>query len=224
VRAHTEKVNPPRALWVPFELGRPLGAPGDPAFQMKVLRALLALFARDSGPVLAEFTEDAPGSAPGDISGWVCPVNLAPPSEAPPEGRRAEVAREIESLMPWYALAVERRGRSAVGLSGLAVEEAVRFVAAFIQDQTIANPCPDLALPQALKFATDDIKAWYLEAATAQPGAGGGGVLRDWFWKETAAGRMLLDLCALCRGIDNPGMQLLGHKSLVPRSHEHLVA
>jgi hypothetical protein len=221
VREHTAKVNPPRALWVPFELGRPLGAPDDPAFQRKVLEALLALFARESGPVLEEFAEDAPGSAPGDMSGWVCPVNLAPPAETS-EGRRAEVAREIESLMPWYALAVERRGRNAMGLSGLAIEEAARFIAEFVADQAVANPCPDIALPQALKFAADDLKAWYLEAATAQPGSGDGGALRDWFWAETAAGKLLLELREVCRGLDNPGMQLLGEKALVPRSHEHL--
>ena len=42
IRLHTEKIRPPRALWVPFELGRPLGVPDDPAFQTRVLRALLA--------------------------------------------------------------------------------------------------------------------------------------------------------------------------------------
>lgn len=222
MREHTEKVNPPRALWVPFELGRPLGAPDDPAFQTKVLRALLALFEREAGPVLAEFPEDAPAGAPGDMSGWVCPVNLTPPADMAPEGLRAAVAREIESLMPWYALAVERRGRTTVGLSGLAIEEAARFVAEFIEDQTIANPCPDLALPQALKFAADDLKAWYLEAATARPGPSTGRALGDWFWTETAAGQMLLELREVCRGLDSPGMQLLGEKALVPRSHEHL--
>jgi hypothetical protein len=32
IRLHTEKVRRPRALWVPFELGRPLGAPRNEAF------------------------------------------------------------------------------------------------------------------------------------------------------------------------------------------------
>ena len=30
VREHTETTHPPRALWVTFELGRPLGVPDDP--------------------------------------------------------------------------------------------------------------------------------------------------------------------------------------------------
>jgi hypothetical protein len=207
---------------VPFELGRPLGAPDEPEFQTRVLRALLALFERESGPVLEEFPEDAPGGASDDMSGWVCPVNLPQPDAA--DSPRAAVAREIESLMPWYALAVERRGRTTVGLSGLAVEEAARFLGEFIADQTIASPCAGLKTPQALKFAADDLKAWYLEAATARPGPSTPKALADWFWTETAAGQMLLDLREVCRGIDTPAMQLLGHKALVPRSHEHLTA
>ena len=42
VRHHAERIRPPRALWVPFELGRPLGAPDEPDFQKRVLRAALA--------------------------------------------------------------------------------------------------------------------------------------------------------------------------------------
>jgi len=32
VREHAEAIRAPRALWVPFELGRPLGAPNEAAF------------------------------------------------------------------------------------------------------------------------------------------------------------------------------------------------
>ena len=31
IREHTERIRPPRALWVPFELGRPFGVPHDAA-------------------------------------------------------------------------------------------------------------------------------------------------------------------------------------------------
>jgi len=43
IRAQTENTKPPRALWVPFELGRPLGPPSDPAFQKRVILAALRL-------------------------------------------------------------------------------------------------------------------------------------------------------------------------------------
>ena len=52
IRLHTEKVRPPRALWVPFELGRPLGAPNDQAFQTRVIAAALGLLEAASGPVV----------------------------------------------------------------------------------------------------------------------------------------------------------------------------
>ena len=225
VREHTERIKPPRALWVPFQLGRPLGAPDDPAFQTRVLHAALALFAAPAGPVIGDFAEDAPGADPDDYSGWVCPVNLpAPPADAAePDSLLAQVRGEIDSLAPWYDLARERRGRTTVGVSGMSVADAAAFLTRFLDDQGIESPDPAMSAPHAAKFAADDLKAWYLEGATARPGANGSAPLNDWFWGETAAGRLLLTLSAVCRAVDAPVMQWLGHKSLVPRSHEHLV-
>ncbi|HVH82241.1 MAG TPA: selenoprotein B, partial [Stellaceae bacterium] len=37
IRPQAENTRPPRALWVPFELGRPIGPPSDPAFQKRVI-------------------------------------------------------------------------------------------------------------------------------------------------------------------------------------------
>ena len=65
IREQTAAIRPPRALWVPFMLGRPFGAPNAPDFQRKVLRALLALFERSAGPVLEDFPEDAPRMSRG---------------------------------------------------------------------------------------------------------------------------------------------------------------
>ena len=43
IRPQTERTKPPRALWVPFELGRPFGPPSDPAFQKRVVVSALRL-------------------------------------------------------------------------------------------------------------------------------------------------------------------------------------
>lgn len=43
LRGVTEKVNPPRSLWVPFPMGHPLGRPREPALQHRVIGAVLAL-------------------------------------------------------------------------------------------------------------------------------------------------------------------------------------
>jgi len=222
VREHTAKINPPRALWVPFELGRPVGPPDEPAFQRRVLEAALGLLEAEAGPLLQDFPEDPPGGASGDYSGWVCPVNLAPPAPAA-AGTAAPVLAEIAQLRPWYQAGLDRRGRTTVGVSGLSIEDAARLLAGFLDDPAIASPRADLALPQALKFASEDLKAWYLEAATAKPGPSDSKVLNDWFWNETATGALALKVAAACRKSDVPALKVLGERSLVPRAYWPLI-
>ncbi len=57
LREVAERVRPPRALYVPFPLGRPLDAPGEPRRQHAVIEAALRVLERPgtSGPVLADF-------------------------------------------------------------------------------------------------------------------------------------------------------------------------
>lgn len=57
LREVAEKVRPPRALWVPFPHGFPLGRPGDPALQRRVIDAALRLLEDPTltPPVLREF-------------------------------------------------------------------------------------------------------------------------------------------------------------------------
>jgi hypothetical protein len=43
LREVAQRVRPPRALFVPFPHGYPLGAPGDPALQHRVLEAALEM-------------------------------------------------------------------------------------------------------------------------------------------------------------------------------------
>jgi len=76
IREHTETIKPPRALWVTFELGRPLGVPNDAMFQTRVLLAALKLLEAPSGPLIDDFPEDVPAAAEG-ISALACPLKLA---------------------------------------------------------------------------------------------------------------------------------------------------
>ena len=62
VREHTETIRPPRALWVTFELGRPLGIPDDAPFQRRVVKAALDLLARTDGPLIADYPEHVDGA------------------------------------------------------------------------------------------------------------------------------------------------------------------
>ena len=55
LREITEKIEPPRALFVPFPLGYPLGEPHNPELQKRVMRAAFALLSRTDVPVLEDF-------------------------------------------------------------------------------------------------------------------------------------------------------------------------
>jgi hypothetical protein len=57
LREITSVIRPPRALFVPYPMGFPLGAPNDPALQHRVIAASLALLERTDVPVLESFTE-----------------------------------------------------------------------------------------------------------------------------------------------------------------------
>lgn len=56
LREITEKIRPPRALFVPFPLGYSLGEPNNPDLQTRILRAAFALLPRTDVPVLEEFS------------------------------------------------------------------------------------------------------------------------------------------------------------------------
>ncbi|MBI4184473.1 MAG: hypothetical protein HY521_10790 [Proteobacteria bacterium] len=222
IRVHSEKIRPPRALAVPFELGRPLGTPDDPGFQKRVLRAALALLEAGEGPVLADFPERPPGPAP-DLTGWACPINLARPAEtlSGPERLARALAEEVGRLGTWHAISRERRGRTTVGVSGLEIDAIARFLAAFVGDPATPSPRADRSLAVMLKTASEDLKAYYLEAATAQPGAAPSRALEDWFWGETTAGRVLLALKGACARCPDEAVQRLGPRLVVPHTQKH---
>ncbi|MCY4230237.1 MAG: hypothetical protein OXF26_05000 [Alphaproteobacteria bacterium] len=219
VHEHAEAIGNPRTLSVPFELGRPLGAPDNPEFQLEVLRAALHLLDRPVGPVLEEFPDLAP--EPADYEGWACPISLPRPETAPDGSHERRVVDEIARLRPWWDLATERRGRTTVGAGGGDIEEAARIVCRYADGAEGDDPGPERTLSRALKLACDDLMAFYTEAATAQPGGATSQDLSDWFWGETAAGRALLALCQRAVSEDDKGMQLLGSLLILPRSQAH---
>ena len=224
MRLHTEKVGPPRALWVPFELGRPLGAPDEPDFQKRVIVDALSLLARTDSPVLEDFPDDAPaGATAEDDEGWVCPISLPAPDQ--PDDPNQAVLDEIEALRSWYDLAVDRRGRTAVGTSGMSMEDVVRYFAAWIGGETPDNPIEGNDDPTTLRLACDDLKAYYTESAAAQPGRSGVSAssedLQNWLWTETLGGNLILQLKEALSGNENQMVAVVGQALLVPYQHAH---
>ena len=110
VRPQAERTRPPRALWVPFELGRPFGPPSDPAFQKQVILAALRLLEAEAGPVLlADFPEDDPREAPDPR--WRPPIGATGSGEPLADALIAEAA----ALAGPYARSCAERGRTTVG-------------------------------------------------------------------------------------------------------------
>jgi hypothetical protein len=226
VREHTEVIHPPRALWVPFILGRPLGTPNDAQFQCRVLLAALQLFEEPSGPILRDFPEDAPDCARDEEEdGAACPVNFSRP---PPtgEGQHAlahALAQEIAQLQPWHDLALRRRGGGTSGLSGLTPEAAGAFIVAFLGAREPQNYRPEQALGLSLKHACDDLRAFYEEAATAQPGELSAEELENWYYFGTVAGEVLRELRRVCVNSDDKSIRLFAELTLLPRGVVHKV-
>ena len=134
IRPQTEKTKPPRALWVPFELGRSFGPPGDPTFQKRVILDALQLLEREQGPVvIADFPDDDPRARP-DIA-WHPPVLPAVPGGASNDVLAARLEAEIERLREAHQRWIAQHGRTTVGLSGLSMTDCGRYVADWLRGE-----------------------------------------------------------------------------------------
>ena len=214
VRYQMEQVRPPRGLWTPFELGRPLGEPEDPAFQRQVLMQALGLLDRMDGPVILEdFPNDPPGWS--DLPGWQPPIEAAAAQGLEAEPLVARFAAELEQIRPFWEAAQARYGRTAVGLSGQAPGSWPGFALAILRGELpTAPPLDTTAL--AARFMCDDIKAMYSEAAQAAGPAPASRQIDDWFWRATVAGQLLLALRAAAMASSNRALSTVGGRFVVP--------
>lgn len=168
-RGFTEIVKPPRALWVPFPFGRPLGAPNNKEIQRKVLFTAFDLLKRDRGPVLEDLTLteaedhlDAKHQKIGQSCGPKgCNFDDALSSEAP-ASTSIDIAEETPRPIPEYdgdfaAVCTEIRalkdhhrdylakfdGRTQVGYSGAdpeTIEKVAENLDRFIRREPLTIP------------------------------------------------------------------------------------
>jgi len=220
VRENTEHLRPPRFLWVPFELGRPLGAPDNVEFQTRVLRHALSLFEKAGPPpLMEEFPEDAPGGG-ADLTGWTCPISLPSPAAENTTGRLASVLLEIERLAPWHQVCMERRGRTSTGILEVEISAVARFLNETF-NEVPASPKVGLPVGEAFRQACEELKTFYMEAVTAKPGGASSRDLADWFWGSTAAGKLLLDLQPVALKSVDAGIRRVAETQMVPRLQKH---
>ncbi|MDE2744833.1 MAG: hypothetical protein OXI41_02445 [Chloroflexota bacterium] len=208
IRKHPEGMKPPRSLWVPFPLGRPLGAPDQPEFQRNVLLSALRLLESATATTIADYPHDAPIS--GDDP-WACAIMITPPEPAnETEALRGQLIEEVRQLEPWHNESRKRRGRTTVGISGASLEQ-VESLAALLADFATGAESSDgeidwnHPMPMRLKFASDDLRAFYHEAATAQPDASypTDADLNDWLFNQTLLGTVLRQIVGRMRESDD---------------------
>ncbi len=182
VRNVAERMHPPRALHCEFPLGRPLGRPGDPEFQQRVLAAAFALLEQPDGPVLEDFP-DAIESAGGEP--LACPM---PPRYDPSLPAAVDEARALRDA---WDRSFAATGRTTVGrcLDADGIPDALAALVKISQ----GTDWKQAGLPGSPIEIAHDVRSYYQELAVElASGPPGPWAVERWFYDETEAGRVLL--------------------------------
>jgi hypothetical protein len=189
IREHTEKVKPPRALWVPFPFGLPVGHPENATEQRSVLDAVLALIDEPDVPVLHDFDGEL---APGETG---TSIQAAAVEAAPVE---LDLADEVTTMRRYWEQWIDRSGRTAVGVSNVPPVKfrgVVRFLEAFVKGEHRVLPEQgETPLPLFIRYCADDLRVLYLEARLVMRPDESQSDTQRWFWGETTLGSFLRTL------------------------------
>lgn len=179
-RPVAERMHPPRALYGEFPLGRPLGIPGDAAFQIDVLRRGLALLDAEEVPVLVDHPtvieiEDVP---------LACAIPPRYDTSVP------AAVDEARALRPAWDRSLEERGSTSVGRT-TDVEGIADLVALLVRIAD-GERWDQVGLPGDPVSVAHDVRTYYEEAAVALAGGVAGGSTEVWFSEQTETGAVLL--------------------------------
>ena len=191
-----ERMQPPRALWADFPLGRPLGHPRDVEFQHDVLRRAFALLDADVGPVLVHH----PDVIESDETPLSCSIPPAFDADASP------AAQEIRGLQKAYERSVAARdGVTEVGRS-IGPDE-IEHAVAVLQSIADGTPWNEAGIPGGNTISLiHDIRSYFEEAAMqlvdGPPPAGR--AAEAWFFEETETGRVVMAARKAIKDADGP--------------------
>lgn len=183
VRQQAEAIAPPRALFCDFPLGRPLGKPGDPSYQRRVLDAAFSVLDHTDGPVIADFPDVITDAADSPLA---CPL---PPRHDPDAHPALDEAR---GLRPTWQRTRTANGSTQVGrvVEPDAIPDAIALFVAVADDgahwKSVAWPGNDLMTTLM------DIRLYYEEAALALTDQVPAARQADaWFYRSTEMGMLL---------------------------------
>jgi hypothetical protein len=202
IRLHSEIMHPPRALFVPFDLGRPLGDAGDVNGQTDILEKALALLDQTGPrPVLVDYPD--PERRSNTV--WSAPFDL-PPSDQSVTG--AALMDEFEVLKAYYQAAQNTRNRTSFGNADLSPQAVITLIGNLLDGVSLGE---NRVTSKVIRFAIDDLKTLYFEAASVGPHSVGSAALNDWFWRSTMAGKVLAKLRADLLTSDDKGRRLIAN-------------
>ena len=215
VKEHMEVIKPPRALWLNFPMGRPLGKPNDPEFQKKVIRAAFELLQKSPAPVLEDFPEIIPVKE-GRMS-YALPVDLVYKVNQLGDIDKLtdEVKKELSNLMPDYLKAIDNNGRTTVGASEMEISDFVPYISEFAKGNKPKSPRKGLPAIPLLKLVVEDLNAVYTETRIYKDKIDDLEMLGKWFWQETYAGKLLLAIEAVSLESDDQVLRQIASMSLL---------
>ena len=187
-RSVAERMGPPRALYVPFPLGRPLGKPGDAEFQHDVLTRAFALLDAPPGPVLEDY--------PVTIEAEEVPLTCSLPPRF--DASLPAAVDEANGLRKAYDRAVANRGFTSVGRA-IGPDEVPGVLGVF-HDIAQGQNWKEAVIPGKNTTAVcHDIRTYYEEAAlelvnvdTDDADVPAGRGAEAWYFENTEAGKTVL--------------------------------
>jgi hypothetical protein len=121
----------------------------------------------------------------------------------------------VLAIAPFHERFVAVNRRTTIGISGLTIDDCARLLSAHIAGSLPATP--ELSNPvQALRWAVDDLKAYYLEAMSADGAMPSSRQMQNWFWDHTLVARAIIALRRQLLASDDKRSQAIGRMNLVP--------
>ena len=184
VRGQIESSKPPRALYVEFPLGRPLGRPDDVELQTNVLTTALELATRDDVPFIVDHPEviEDEGDEPASCA--------MPPRHDPDLHPAIDEARGLRNA---YQRNVDATGRTLLGrVATPDVDGVVALIDKIIRIEA-GESLDDVGLAGGAAIAAgQDIRSYYEEAGLQlADGVTGSRSLESWFYRTTQTGQLI---------------------------------
>ena len=204
VQLHLEKMRPPRALWVPFELGRPCGPPSDSEFQRNVLLQALQLVSESDKSTLQSFkTDDPRGKADGN---W-----------QPPKTQGSQnIVEETQALKTNYQRSCVRHSRTSFGVAKVPVPELAQLFDEVYEKRELISVREDVSPRLMFRLAIDDLKSYYIESALDGRHKPGSEQIESWLWQVTLLGQRMRELREVFIQSDDEKTSDFGAKFIVP--------